>query len=261
MRRSRSSAGTRASSERVHARFAETPHAFCLIRCRDARARGTFPRRCHGTALASGFAHMLRHGLVERAELLEREPAQGALSVGRLAEDGWAADSDLEVRSARLESEIERQKKRSIAPPPTESADPRRSVLIVDDDAPLVETLAAIMEQRYAVSMTTSPLVALNRLEQEDFLVVVSDLHMPGMNGLELLRHAKRLSAGVGCILMTDRIDRLSSELPSEDRKWLAVLSKPFGLDRLFDKVDQLAAVAMMRRTVDQMRVPTDVRR
>ena len=100
-------------------------------------------------------------------------------------------------------------------------------MLLVDDDSSLVETLAAIMEDRYAVSVTTSPLVALTRLEQEDFVVVISDLHMPGMDGLELLRRARRFSAAIGCILMTDRLDRLSTELPPDDRRWLAVLGKP----------------------------------
>jgi DNA-binding NtrC family response regulator len=137
----------------------------------------------------------------------------------------------------------------------------RHAVLLVDDDPALVETLSAIMEQRYEVSATTSPLVALSRVEQQDFVVVISDLNMPGLDGLELLRRARRSSAAIGCILMTGRSERLSTELRSDDRKWLAVLSKPFELDRLFDKVDQLAAVAMMKRSVQKMKIPADVRR
>ena len=132
----------------------------------------------------------------------------------------------------------------------------RRPVLLVDDDAALVETLAAIMEERYAVTVTTSPSIALSRLEQEDFLVVISDLHMPGIDGLELLRRARRFYGALGCILMTDRLDRLSTELPQDDRRWLAVIGKPFEPERLFDKVDQVAAVTMMKRSVDKMKRP-----
>jgi len=139
-----------------------------------------------------------------------------------------------------------------------DAAAERLPVLLVDDDPALVETLSASMEHRYDVLVTTSPLVALRRLEQEDFVVVISDWQMPNMTGIELFRRVRRLSAPVGSILMTGKLDQLVFEISAEDRKWLALLSKPLDLNRLFDKIDQLAAVAMMKRSVERMKRPAD---
>jgi len=134
-------------------------------------------------------------------------------------------------------------------------------MLLVDDDPAVVETLSASMEDRYDVSVTTSPLVALRRLEQDDFVVVISDWQMPNMDGIELFRRVRRLPAPVGCILMTGKLDQLAVEISPQDRRWLALISKPFEPERLFDKVDQLAAVAMMKRSVERMKRPANFQR
>src|SRR4051812_20693357 len=57
-------------------------------------------------------------------------------------------------------------------------------VLIVDDDQSMAETLAKAMARRgFGVTWRTSAIEALAVLDEQDFDVVVTDLHMEGMNG------------------------------------------------------------------------------
>ena len=61
-------------------------------------------------------------------------------------------------------------------------------ILVVDDEAAIVETLKEVLEyESYAVQTSTCASDALKLLENEDFDVVISDIKMPDVDGLELL--------------------------------------------------------------------------
>ncbi len=70
----------------------------------------------------------------------------------------------------------------------------QEKVLIVDDD-PEICTLCseALDEEGYQVTTSTSAEEALELAEQEEFDVILSDIRMPGMSGLELVQNLKRL--------------------------------------------------------------------
>jgi DNA-binding NtrC family response regulator len=77
-------------------------------------------------------------------------------------------------------------------------------ILVVDDEKIKRVTLADdLMAQGHDVVAAADGAEALKRLEQERFDVVVTDLKMPGIDGLELLRRIKGPSPDVEVILMT----------------------------------------------------------
>ena len=133
----------------------------------------------------------------------------------------------------------------------------RYSVLVIDDDAVLLETLEAAMEDRYLVSTTTSATIGLKRLADRPCHVVVSDWQMPGMDGVALFREVRKLAIPVACLLMTGRLDQFSLEVAPSDRKLLGLIGKPFAPQKLFERIDQLALLAAMKRTVQQLKRPT----
>jgi len=139
--------------------------------------------------------------------------------------------------------------------PPQESAG-KVAVALIDDDAAFLETLGALMEDRYDVFATTSAATALKRINARDFLVVVSDWQMPNMDGVTLFREIRRLALPVACLLMTGRMDQFSLEVAPSDRKLLGLIAKPFPPQKLFDKIDQLAVLATMRRSVELLKRP-----
>ena len=76
-------------------------------------------------------------------------------------------------------------------------------LLIVDDEKPTRDGLRAALEDRYDVYVAEDVPTALGLLERERFEVVLTDLRMPGADGMELIQKAKSQSRPPICILMT----------------------------------------------------------
>lgn len=76
-------------------------------------------------------------------------------------------------------------------------------VLIVDDEKPTRDGLRAALEDRYDVYVADDATTAFQLLEQENFRVLLTDLRMPGVDGMELIRQAKAQPKPPVCILMT----------------------------------------------------------
>ena len=76
-------------------------------------------------------------------------------------------------------------------------------VLIVDDEKPTRDGLRAALEERYDVYVAEDARAAFTLLEQEHFQVMLTDLRMPGDDGMKLIARAKSLPRPPVCILMT----------------------------------------------------------
>ena len=69
-----------------------------------------------------------------------------------------------------------------------------KRVLIVDDDPRMREALIEVLSRKYAVSAAPDGLSGLEQLKKSAFDVVITDLKMPGMSGLEFFKKAKKLT-------------------------------------------------------------------
>ncbi len=77
-------------------------------------------------------------------------------------------------------------------------------ILVVDDDDALRESLELVLAaEGYGVASVASAQAALAAIEQAPFEVVLCDLRMPGMDGMELLPQLVRRLPGVAVILMS----------------------------------------------------------
>src|SRR5450759_1777166 len=70
-------------------------------------------------------------------------------------------------------------------------------ILAVDDELDMLALLKMIIEgySDHQVTVTNNPLEATEMLEKETFDLILTDLKMPGMDGLEVLAKAKQNSA------------------------------------------------------------------
>lgn len=67
-------------------------------------------------------------------------------------------------------------------------------VLLVDDDTDMLFLLSRALARHGArVETASDGIAALKKFEQQNFPIVVTDINMPGMSGLELLRHIKKI--------------------------------------------------------------------
>jgi len=77
-------------------------------------------------------------------------------------------------------------------------------ILIVDDDESMCRMLAAGLDRRgYAVTWKTAAAAALESVAGEDFAVILTDVHMRGMDGLELCRRLVDSRPDVPVIVLT----------------------------------------------------------
>ena len=77
-------------------------------------------------------------------------------------------------------------------------------ILVVDDEVELTKALCeTLTAQNFAVTGVNSGKDALKAIESESFDVILSDLMMPGMDGIQMLRDALALDSQLVGIIMT----------------------------------------------------------
>jgi FixJ family two-component response regulator len=78
------------------------------------------------------------------------------------------------------------------------------AVLVVDDEPVVLEVASEALTMRgLEVTMATTAEEALELLGKKDFGCLLTDKNLPKMNGIELMREARRLQPHCACILMT----------------------------------------------------------
>ena len=103
-------------------------------------------------------------------------------------------------------------------------------VLVVDDDAVTVEVLCSLVHRNLPnveVEGVDSPITALERVQTSRYAAVLTDLRMPGMDGLQLASHVHAVQPDTPVILITGSIDVQRD--PSDNI--FAWLHKPFDID------------------------------
>ncbi|HVU01435.1 MAG TPA: HDOD domain-containing protein [Polyangiaceae bacterium] len=119
-----------------------------------------------------------------------------------------------------------------------------KRVLFVDDEQQVLDALRDLLhKQRKAWKMTFSlgGERALDELARERFDVVVSDMQMPGVDGVALLQKVKELQPGAARIVLSGHAERgkVLSALPVAHR----FLSKPCDADALRDVIERTASL------------------
>lgn len=115
-----------------------------------------------------------------------------------------------EVLTEALSEGIEQYNKNTIADDNAgaETAPrPRKKVLIVDDDRVILRIITNGLKEHRELELMTSlnGQEAINLLAKEDVDMVVTDLYMPVVNGLQLLSHMNRNHPGMPVIVLTGR--------------------------------------------------------
>ena len=128
------------------------------------------------------------------------------------------------------------------------------AILVVDDDADMREMVHDMLkDRRHQVTTASSGQEALRLLGEGGYAVVLSDLRMKGMQGIELLTEIKKTVPDINVILMTAFG---SVETAVEAMKYGAsdYLTKPVKKDELIRVVERVLREAGLRREVSRLR-------
>ncbi len=124
---------------------------------------------------------------------------------------------------------------------------PGRKVLLVDDERDFVEPLGERMRSRgLDVETAVSAKEAIQMTQRETYDVIVLDLNMPQIDGLETLRMLKEKNPNVHFILLTG--------YPTAEKGIRAMLSgaeevleRPSNVETLIRKIEKLVSKKMVR--------------
>lgn len=123
--------------------------------------------------------------------------------------------------------------------------DTPKKILIVEDDPAVVITLTAALEaEGYTVAEAHSAEQAMERLEGEDFPVVLTDIYMERKSGLDVLHRARALNPNCSVIVMTGK-GSLETVIESTRGGAFEYLSKPFSVERLVETVRSALRAAL----------------
>ena len=138
-------------------------------------------------------------------------------------------------------------------------SNPLPKVLIVDDEPAMRTYLMRVLEPMTAKLVEVADATqALEAIEGGDFDIVLSDMYMPSVSGLELLAMAKRLQWDVGFILITGRpnTDEIIESLRLQAADFLL---KPFDGNTLTESIKRsFQRLTVEREARSGRRVPAD---
>lgn len=134
--------------------------------------------------------------------------------------------------------------------------DALRRILVVDDESTIRLALSRFLRSRgFDVEVAESGQMALDALSTERFSLMLCDLRMPGMNGLEIVPRALALNPDLGIIMLT-AVNDAASATDALSSGAFDYLIKPVELPDLQSSVERALTrrtQAMERRAVDRL--------
>jgi DNA-binding NtrC family response regulator len=127
-------------------------------------------------------------------------------------------------------------------------------ILVVDDEVRMAKVVGgALREAGHFVKTTESANEALETLQGEDFDLLITDLRMPNIDGLVLLKRAKEIIPEISVVIMTAyaSVDTAIEALRNGAEDYLI---KPFSIDELLIRISRLEEKKRLKFELDLRR-------
>ncbi|MDR4509984.1 MAG: sigma-54 dependent transcriptional regulator [Candidatus Brocadiaceae bacterium] len=128
-----------------------------------------------------------------------------------------------------------------------------KTILIVDDDPVIVESLRCILQDHYNIIGSNSGRDALGVLEKELVDLIVLDLKMPGMDGMELLRRLQPNRDALGILVLT-AVSDVKCVVEAMKLGALDYIVKPFDIEEIKVAVHRALQLRNLTREVHYLR-------
>jgi DNA-binding NtrC family response regulator len=113
----------------------------------------------------------------------------------------------------------------------------RTSILILDDEPIVSKRLQPSLEKKgYEVETFTESMKALQRIRERDFDIVITDLKMEGVDGMQILAEVKKRSPRTEVIVITG-FATMQTAKESFQQGVLDFLAKPFKLGEIAEVI------------------------
>jgi DNA-binding NtrC family response regulator len=127
-------------------------------------------------------------------------------------------------------------------------------ILVVDDEEQMRDLLAKVLERKgYQVSVCGDGTQALAFLEREPVDLVITDVRMPGLNGMEALRAIKELNSEIVVLIMT-AFGSIDQAVQAVKEGAYDYINKPFKIDEILLTIEKALEERHLRHEVSTLR-------
>jgi DNA-binding NtrC family response regulator len=117
----------------------------------------------------------------------------------------------------------------------------KKRILFVDDDELILSCFQRLLSRRFDVEVADGSAQGLIAVESKGpYSIVVTDMNMPGMNGLELLARARQVCPATIGILMSGNADADAVDQAVRDGIVSRVMNKPFPANQLINVLEEI---------------------
>src|SRR3990172_199317 len=122
------------------------------------------------------------------------------------------------------------------------------NILLVEDEEYIRENLSEILHMNgHSVSTAPNGEAGLDLAKRSDFDIVLTDLKLPGMNGIEVIRSVKSISPDTACIILTGYAS-VETAVEAMRVGAFTYLKKPFSKDELLITIEKAIEVHSLKQ-------------
>lgn len=113
-------------------------------------------------------------------------------------------------------------------------------ILIVDDEPDMLKLLSMILKEKtpYEVMTTNNPIEAVQLVKTMDFDLIITDLKMPGLDGLQLLEEAKKKNEDIPVVIIT-AYGTIDSATEAIEKGGFDFITKPFKKEQILFTIER----------------------
>lgn len=129
------------------------------------------------------------------------------------------------------------------------------NILIVDDELDMLALLAMIVSEKtdHKVTTTTNPLEVVQFVKEGDFDLVISDLKMPGMNGIELASEIRKIDKNIPVLVVTAYASIESAE-EAVSQGVYDYIPKPFRKEQILIAINRALEWKNMKSELEKLK-------
>jgi DNA-binding NtrC family response regulator len=127
-------------------------------------------------------------------------------------------------------------------------------ILAVDDEPHMLKLLERIIHEKtpYRISTTSNSLMVPEMLEENQYDLIITDLKMPGLDGLDILRHIRESGRPEELIIIT-AFGSLESAIEAMSQGVFDYITKPFKKEQILFTMDRAMRWQKLKRESQKM--------
>ncbi len=128
-------------------------------------------------------------------------------------------------------------------------------ILVVDDELDMLALLAMIISEKteHKVTTTNNPLEAVQFVKEKEYDLIISDLKMPGMDGIELIAEIKKIDQYIPILVIT-AYSSIESAEDAINKGAYDYITKPFRKEQILIAIDRALEWKNMRKELRELK-------